>query len=174
MPAQAHRTGGHRCLTVSALGSQPPHLSPHRTPRSADQRLGCGIQSPIDVGLEGKSSSSGMARPSHSCEMEGAGCVLWLLLGIGCCQAGWAPHPRDALSPISPALCPPRAAGLNPGEELSRQLGLHCAFPRPTFLVSQATGAPAQAVPGLPDRVVKVRAEVPAKVRARCPGEPCG
>lgn len=34
----------------------------------------------------------------------------------------------------------------------------------------QATGASAQAVPGLLYHVVKVRAEVSAKVRARCPG----
>ena len=37
----------------------------------------------------------------------------------------------------------------------------------------QATGASARAVPGLPYHVVKVRAEVSAKVRARFPGEPC-
>lgn len=85
------------------------------------QQLGCGMQSPTDVGLEGKLSSSNMARLSPSCETEGAGCMLWLLFGIGCCQAGRAPHPRDAFPS-------PRAAGLNPGEELSGQLCRLCAF----------------------------------------------
>uniref|UniRef100_A0AC11EIG3 RAS like proto-onco B n=1 Tax=Ovis aries TaxID=9940 RepID=A0AC11EIG3_SHEEP len=79
------------------------------------------MQSPTDVGLEGKLSSSDMARLSRSCETEGAGCTLWLLFGIGCCQAGRAPHPRDAFPP-------PRAAGPNPGEELSRQLCRLCRF----------------------------------------------
>ena len=63
------------------------------------QRLGCGIQSPVDVGLEGKLSSSGMARPSHSCDMEGAGCVLCYCLGSAAAKRAGPPIPEMPCPP---------------------------------------------------------------------------
>ena len=58
------------------------------------QHLGCGIQSPIDVGREGKLSSSGMARPLSLVRWKVQGVCCSYCLGSAAAKQAGPPTPE--------------------------------------------------------------------------------